>query len=379
MADQSVVQVSRLLDERGLSSFQIKLIIWSFFIVADRRLRHRRDRLRRAAVWCANGALKPRRARPGVQREPDRHPVRLGDLRLGRRPLRPQGGADLVEPAVRRLHPGGRLFDQPRPDVLAAAVGRPRHRRRHSQRRRDQRRIRAAAAARDARASSRSAACRSAAPFPGFVTAALVPTHGWQILFLIGGIVPIVIALAAHDRPAGIDQVHGAARKPARQDGKARSRRSSPGYHGAGQRPLRHRGRDSSFPGFNPAYLFRDGLALITPLLWLLFALNLMGYFFLLSWTPTLDDGGQAAAGDRRRSPARMLQVGGTVGALLLCWWLQRQRFLAIAIMFVHRGAGGRLDRLCRPDLADRAAGRDVLCRLPACSASRPASTSSAR
>src|SRR3974377_2210622 len=33
MADQSVVQVSRLLDERGVSSFQIKLLIWSFFIV----------------------------------------------------------------------------------------------------------------------------------------------------------------------------------------------------------------------------------------------------------------------------------------------------------------------------------------------------------
>ena len=32
---------------------------------------------------------------------------------------------------------------------------------------------------------------------PGFVTATLVPQHGWQLLFLIGGIVPIVIALAA--------------------------------------------------------------------------------------------------------------------------------------------------------------------------------------
>ena len=45
---------------------------------------------------------------------------------------------------------------------------------------------------------------------------------------------------------------------------------------------------EKQFPGFNPAYLFRDGLAVITPLLWLLFALNLMGYFFLASWTPTL-------------------------------------------------------------------------------------------
>ena len=33
MAEQSVVQVSRLLDERGLSAFQVKLIIWSLFIV----------------------------------------------------------------------------------------------------------------------------------------------------------------------------------------------------------------------------------------------------------------------------------------------------------------------------------------------------------
>src|SRR5262249_3971093 len=32
MADK-VVPVSRLLDERGLSAFQIKLLIWSFFIV----------------------------------------------------------------------------------------------------------------------------------------------------------------------------------------------------------------------------------------------------------------------------------------------------------------------------------------------------------
>jgi AAHS family 4-hydroxybenzoate transporter-like MFS transporter len=30
-----------------------------------------------------------------------------------------------------------------------------------------------------------------------------------------------------------------------------------------------------------------------------------------------------------------LLQVGGTVGSLTLCWWLQRHRFLAIAIMFV--------------------------------------------
>ena len=33
MTDQTVVQISRLLDERGLGPLQIKLVAWSFFIV----------------------------------------------------------------------------------------------------------------------------------------------------------------------------------------------------------------------------------------------------------------------------------------------------------------------------------------------------------
>jgi MFS transporter, AAHS family, 4-hydroxybenzoate transporter len=73
---------------------------------------------------------------------------------------------------------------------------------------------------------------------------------------------------------------------------------------------------------------------LITPLLWLLFALNLMGYFFLLSWTPTLmavlklppSVGALAGA---------MIQIGGTVGSLTLARWFERKRFFAIAIVFV--------------------------------------------
>ena len=91
---------------------------------------------------------------------------------------------------------------------------------------------------------------------------------------------------------------------------------------------------EQQFPGFNPAYLFRQGLAVITPLLWLLFALNLMGYFFLLSWTPTLLTAAKLPPATAALAGA-VLQVGGTVGSLSLCWWLQKYRFFAIAIMFV--------------------------------------------
>jgi AAHS family 4-hydroxybenzoate transporter-like MFS transporter len=91
---------------------------------------------------------------------------------------------------------------------------------------------------------------------------------------------------------------------------------------------------EKQYPGFNPVYLFHDGLVLITPLLWLLFALNLMGFYFLLSWTPTLMTAAELPPATAAHAGA-MLQLGGTAGGLALCWWLQKHRFLAVSIMFV--------------------------------------------
>ncbi|MFZ2082092.1 MAG: MFS transporter [Xanthobacteraceae bacterium] len=166
----------------------------------------------------------------------------------------------------------------------------------------------------------------------GFASAALVPTHGWQILFQIGGIVPIVIALAAiiglpesikymtlheHQRSKMVALLH-AIRPDYRVPANARFVIED----------------EKQFPSSNPTYLFHDGLALITPLTWLMFAFNLMGYFFLISWTPTLMGAAHVSPGTAALAGAA-LQVGGTVGALTLCWWLQRHRFLAIAVLFV--------------------------------------------
>jgi AAHS family 4-hydroxybenzoate transporter-like MFS transporter len=92
---------------------------------------------------------------------------------------------------------------------------------------------------------------------------------------------------------------------------------------------------ESQFPSSSPRYLFHGGLQLITPLTWLIFILNLMGYFFLISWTPTILVAAAKASPTVAALTGAGLQVGGTVGALVLCWWLQRQRFLAIAILFL--------------------------------------------
>jgi MFS transporter, AAHS family, 4-hydroxybenzoate transporter len=166
----------------------------------------------------------------------------------------------------------------------------------------------------------------------GVVSAFLVPLYGWQILFQIGGIVPIVIALAAiMNLPESIKYM-----------ALHESQRAKMSKLVAALRPGFTVPADARFviedeqqtPSSNPVYLFQHGLWLITPLSWLLFALNLMGYFFLSGWTPTLLTAAKLPPATAAIAAA-VLQVGGTVGALSLCWWLQRHRFLAISFLFV--------------------------------------------
>jgi MFS transporter, AAHS family, 4-hydroxybenzoate transporter len=330
MTDQPVVQISRLLDERGLSSFQIKLIVWSFFIVLI-------DGYDIAAIaFAAPHLVKSWGVAPSAL-----GPVFSASLvgilfgsaifgwvgdRFGRKAALVSSNllfgvftwaaaytTSLDQMFWLRLLAGlgiGGVI----PNVVA---------------------INAESAPRKLRATLAIIAVGCVpigGAIPGIVTAVFVPEYGWPILFMIGGIAPIIIAVAAmFGLPESIKFM--AIRESQRGKMEKLIAAIRPDFKVPPNARFVIEG-EKQFPGFNPAYLFRDGLALITPLLWLVFALNLMGYFFLLSWTPTLLTAAQlppttvALAGT-------MLQVGGTVGALVLCWWLQRERFLAVAIMFV--------------------------------------------
>ena len=330
MADQPVVPVSRLLDERGLSSFQIKLIIWSLFIVLI-------DGYDIAAIAFAapslakEWALKPGSLGPvfsasliGIlfgsalfgwvgDRYGRKAALVWSNLLFGVFTLAASFSTNLDQMFWLRLLAGlgiGGVI----PNVVA---------------------INAESAPRKLRATLAIIAVGCVpigGAIPGFVTAALVPQHGWQILFYIGGIAPIIIALVAQ---IGMPELikYMTLHESHRDKMTALIKVIRPDYAvPANARFIIE--DEKQFPGFNPAYLFRDGLALITPLLWLLFALNLMGYFYLLSWTPTLMTAAKLPPTTVALAGAS-LQVGGTIGALVLCWWLQRHRFLAITIMFV--------------------------------------------
>jgi MFS transporter, AAHS family, 4-hydroxybenzoate transporter len=166
----------------------------------------------------------------------------------------------------------------------------------------------------------------------GFASALLVPQYGWQILFTSGGIVPVVIALAAIlGMPESIKYM--TLHESQRSKMEALIAAIRPDFKAPPNARFVIEDEKQS-PSSSPVYLFGNGLAAITPLTWLIFVLNLMGFFFLISWTPTL----MAAAKASQQTAAfagAMLQTGGTVGALVLCWWLQRARWFAIAVLFV--------------------------------------------
>ena len=88
-------------------------------------------------------------------------------------------------------------------------------------------------------------------------------------------------------------------------------------------------------PSSNPVYLFQHGLCADHAAVLAFVRAQSDGLFLPVRLDADASDRRQAAAGDGRDRRRALLQVGGTVGALSLCWWLQRHRFLAIAFLFV--------------------------------------------
>jgi AAHS family 4-hydroxybenzoate transporter-like MFS transporter len=331
MAEQAVVQVSRLLDERGLGSFQIKLLIWSLFVVLI-------DGYDIGAIAFAAPHLvkawgiQPHALGPvfssslvGIlvgsavfgwigDRYGRKAALIWANLLFGVFTFAASYATNLDQMFWLRLLAGigiGGVI----PNVVA---------------------INAESAPRKLRATLAIIAVGCVpigGAIPGLISAIWVPTHGWPLLFQIGGIVPIIIGLAGFfGLPESIKYM--ALHEGSRGKMEKLIHDIRPDYQVPPNARFVLEDEQEQFKGFNPAYLFRQGLELITPLTWLLFALNLMGFFFLLSWTPTLMTALKLPPATAALAGAS-IQLGGTVGSLLLCGWLQSQRFLGIAIMFV--------------------------------------------
>lgn len=167
---------------------------------------------------------------------------------------------------------------------------------------------------------------------PGWIAASLLPVHGWQVLFLIGGVGPLVIAgLLFLFLPESVRflVVHGGPRYRIER----LVRIFAPGIAiGPETRFVMDREAEPQRSA-SLRQLFAGSLSLITPLLWFLFATNLMATYFLNSWMPILfQDAGMSA--DYSALALSMFQIGGTLGGLAISVLLDRFGMIPVVILF---------------------------------------------
>lgn len=167
---------------------------------------------------------------------------------------------------------------------------------------------------------------------PGPVAAGLVPHYGWQVLFTIGGVIPVLVAIGCYFwLPESIKYLTITEGRQAEVARELSILRPDLTFGPDTKFIIRD---EKQYAGFSPKHLFEDGLHWITPLLWILFVVNLMGYFFLVSWTPYLLTSAKMEIGLAAIATA-MFQFGGAVGGWVLCRPMDKKGLTPVTILFV--------------------------------------------
>jgi AAHS family 4-hydroxybenzoate transporter-like MFS transporter len=168
---------------------------------------------------------------------------------------------------------------------------------------------------------------------PGLVSAWLIPLFGWRALLLVGGLLPIIVAIAAMVLvPESMKYllVHGDRDDEVR----AIARRFRPDL------PIDETTRITLPPEVPTStasslkLLFAGGLALVTPLLWFCQAAAQMANFFSLTWLPTLLQSAGASTADASLG-ASLFAIGGLLGGLALMFVIDRCGVVPLVVLFV--------------------------------------------
>ncbi len=157
----------------------------------------------------------------------------------------------------------------------------------------------------------------------GFVARWLIPQFGWQSVFLVGGTIPLVIAIAMQlalpeslqflaVRRRRLDQV---ARWLTQLDPTIRVDAATT-----------YVANEESKGGVPVVHLFNDRRALVTVLLWVVNFMNLLNLYSVSSWLPTVVNG-MGYDPNTAVLVGTVPWVGGTIGTFGLAWLIARSGF----------------------------------------------------
>jgi AAHS family 4-hydroxybenzoate transporter-like MFS transporter len=168
--------------------------------------------------------------------------------------------------------------------------------------------------------------------FAGWTVAALIRNYGWRTIFLVGGSIPIVVAvLLAALLPESIrflvlrgGQKQRILNYLSRMTGGALSSDEVV----AGQ-------DEHAGSAFSVGQLFADRRAGITLMIWIMFFMNLLNLWFLNNWLPTImNDAGIKV--ETASLITSLFQIGGIAGALALAGVLGRRlTFVVLALTYL--------------------------------------------
>jgi AAHS family 4-hydroxybenzoate transporter-like MFS transporter len=154
----------------------------------------------------------------------------------------------------------------------------------------------------------------------GAIAAQLVPSYGWQSVFWLGGIFPILLApILIFWLPESIRLL---ALRGSQNDYVAGLiKQINPALEFApGTRFIAPEERPE---GFQVGHLFTEGRALATVLIWVMFFTNLLVLYFCATWLPTVINNTGVSVRLAVIATA-LFQVGGIVGTLVLAVLIER-------------------------------------------------------
>jgi AAHS family 4-hydroxybenzoate transporter-like MFS transporter len=165
----------------------------------------------------------------------------------------------------------------------------------------------------------------------GLLAAVLIPAFGWEAVFVVGGVVPLLLV------PMLMGALPESVRFMALRGGEDVRLARVLGRMAPGVRfdpGTRFAVREAALPGLSVIHLFRERRVWLTALLWVVFFMNLLDLYLLANWLPTvLNDLGASVS--LAVAIGAMFQVGGVVGAFALGTVIDRFTFRALALIYL--------------------------------------------